>query len=182
MQRLDKESIHKFFEMLDKEIDKDFEQPSVKFNLIAVGGTSLVLRDIKSSTKDFDFMADDISAEKAKVYARKIWGKNRIKTDIWDFPQVFSTTLPVDAASDVYPKKYRHFDVRLINLVDNATAKLSRFNEPDREDIEAIIKSGIKPAEIIKRFSQVLRNNGFPNKEEAKAKLKLFERLYMGAD
>lgn len=178
-QKLDKGSIHRFFELLDKEVDRDLGQPLIKFTLIAVGGTSLVLRDIKPSTKDFDFMAEDIDSKKMKEYANKIRGKNGLKIDIWDFPNVFSTTLPTDASSDVYPKKYKHFDVKLINKVDNAVTKLSRFNEPDREDIDLIIRSGVKPTEIIRRYNDILRNKGFSNSEEAKIKLNMFERLYL---
>ena len=183
MQRLEKAGIHEFFEILDqeidKDIDKDIEQPSIKFTLTAVGGTSLVLRDMKLATKDFDFMISDVSLSALKKYLAKIHEKTFFKVDIWDFPHVFSTTLPVDTGSDVYPKKYKHFDVRIINLVDNEVTKLSRFNEPDREDIDMIIKNGVRPLDIIKRFNEVSRSDGFPNKEEAKNKLTLFEKLYL---
>lgn len=178
-QNLDKEDIHIFFDMLDKEIDKDLEQPPIKFTLIAVGGTSLVLRDIKLSTKDFDFMVKDIDLKKVKKYITNMREKKTIKTDIWDFPHVFSTTLPMDASSDVYLERYKNFDVRLINLIDNAVTKLSRFNEPDRGDIDLIISSGIRPMDIMNRFNEVLRKGGFPNIEEANNKLKIFEILYM---
>lgn len=177
--KLDKRSIEEFFEMLDKEIDKDLKQPQIKFTLIAVGGTSLILRDMKPSTKDFDFMAEDVDINKIKKYIHKIWEKNAIKTDIWEFPNVFSTTLTHNTPSEVYPRSYKHFDVRLINLIDNAVTKLSRFNEPDRGDIDLIIESGIKPIEIIKRFNEILRNNGFANINEAKNKLRMFEGLYL---
>lgn len=179
MQGLDKEDIHGFFEALDKEIENDLEQPSAKFTLIAVGGTSLVLRKMKPSTKDIDFMVDDISLEKARGYMKKAQEKGRLKVDVWQFPNIFSTTLPDDTSSDIYPKKYRHFDVRLINMVDNAAAKLSRFNEPDREDIDAIIKSGVSPEKIADRFKTILKNNGFANKDDAKNKLEIFKGIYL---
>ena len=45
MQKLNKGEINKILELLDEEISKDIEQPSLKFILIAVGGTSLTLRE-----------------------------------------------------------------------------------------------------------------------------------------
>lgn len=178
-QKLDKKEVHAFFEMLDREIEKDIGQPQIKFILIAVGGTSLVLRDMKPSTKDFDFMAEDISLHKIKGYISGIHEKNAVKADIWDFPHVFSTTLTDDTSSELYPKKYKHFDVRLINLIDNAVTKISRFNEPDRGDIDLMIRSGIEPIKIMGRFNEILKGGGFPNIDEAKNKLRIFEGLYM---
>ena len=177
VQQLDKDGINKILELLDKEISKDIEQLQTKFTIIAVGGTSLTLRDIKPSTKDLDFMADGIEIEKVKKYVKKVYEKNKCKIDIWKAPYVFSTTLLKDFSSDLYARKFKHFDVRVINLVDNAVAKLSRFNEADREDIDSIIKSGININDVIKRFKDTLENNGFANKEEAKRNFEMFMEI-----
>ena len=177
LQKLDKNGINKILELLDEEIGKDIEQPQLKFTLIAVGGTSLTLRDIKPSTKDSDFMVDGIEVEKIKKYAKKVYENNKCKIDVWKAPYIFSTMLLRNFSSDLYPKNFKHFDVRIINLVDNAVAKLSRFNEADREDIDSIIKSGIDINDIIKRFKDTLENNGFANKDEAKRNLKIFMRI-----
>ncbi len=177
MQRLDKGRIDEFFELLDKEIKNDLEAPSIKFTLIAVGGTSLVLRNLKISTKDFDFMVKDIDIKKLKAYLNRL--PERLKVDVWPFPYVFSTTLPSDTDSDIYKEKYKNFDVEIINLLDNAVTKLSRLNEPDKEDIEIIISHGVSPKEIVERFNHILRNNGFPNKQDAENNLKIFEALYL---
>lgn len=177
-QILDKGKIHRIFELLDKEISKDAEQPSLKFILVAVGGTSLTLRNIKPSTKDIDLMAEGIELEKIKKYVGKVYEKDGMKIDIWQSPHVFSTTLLKGFSSDLYAKRYKHFDVRLINLVDNAVTKLSRFNEADREDIDSIIKAGIHAKDIIDRFKDTLKQNGFANKEEAKKKLEIFKKIY----
>ena len=176
-QKLNKGEINKILELLDEEISKDIEQPSLKFILIAVGGTSLTLRDIKPSTKDLDFMADGIEIEKLKKYVKRIYEKNKCKIDVWQSPYIFSTALMKDFSSDLYKIKFGHFDVRIINLVDNAVAKLSRFNEADREDIDGIIKAGINIDSIIKRFNDTLENNGFANKEEAKRNLEIFMKI-----
>ena len=177
-QILDKGKLNGIFELLDEEISKDVEQPSLKFILIAVGGTSLTLRDIKPSTKDVDLMADGIELERIKKYIRKIYEKNKLKIDVWQSPHVFSTTLLKGFSSDLYAKRYKHFDVRLINLVDNAVTKLSRFNEADRDDIDSIIKAGIDAKDIIDRFNETLKQKGFANKEEAKKKLEIFKKIY----
>ncbi len=177
MQKLNKGEINKILELLDEEISKDIEQPSLKFILIAVGGTSLTLRDIKPSTKDLDFTVDGIEIEKLKKYVRRIYEKNECKIDVWQSPYIFSTALLKDFSSDLYKRKFWHFDVRIINLVDNAVAKLSRFNEADREDIEGIIKSGISINDIAKRFKDTLESNGFANKEEAKRNFEVFLRI-----
>lgn len=176
-QNINKQGINKILELLDGEISKDIEQPLMKFTLIAVGGTSLTLRDIKPSTKDVDFMADGIEIEKIRRYARKVYEKNKCKIDLWQSPHVFSTTLLQDFSSDIYHLKYKHFDIRIINLIDNAVAKLSRFNETDREDIENIIKAGVNANEIARRFKDTLENSGFADKEEAKRNLEIFERI-----
>ncbi len=176
-QKLGKGEINKILELLDKEISADIEQPPLKFALIAVGGTSLTLRSIKASTKDLDFMVDGIEIESMKKYVKKVYEKNKCKVDIWKVPYIFSTTLLQDFSSDLYPRKFKHFDVRIINLVDNAVAKLSRFNEADKEDIENIIESGISVDDIVKRFKATLENNGFADKEEAKRNLEIFMRI-----
>lgn len=177
VQNIDKHGINEILELIDEEIDKDIGQPPLKFTLIAVGGTSLTLRDIKPSTKDLDFMADGIEIEKIKKYVRKVYEKNKCKVDLWQSPYIFSTILLQDFSSDLYPRKFKHFDVRIINLVDNAIAKLSRFNETDREDIDSIIKAGISINDIVKRFKDTLKNNGFADKEEAKRNLEIFVRI-----
>ena len=176
-QKLDKNGINEILDLLDKEISSDIEQPPFKFTLIAVGGTSLTLRDIKPSTKDLDFMVDGIEVEKIKKYVKKVYEKNKSKVDLWQSPYIFSTTLLKDFSSDLYSRKFKHFDVRIINLADNAVAKLSRFNEADREDIDSIIKAGINTDNVIKRFKDTLKNNGFANKEEAKRNLEIFMRI-----
>ena len=81
VQKLDKNGINKILELLDEEIGKAIEQPQFKFNLIAVGGTSLILRDIKPSTKDLDFMVDGIEVEKIKKCVRRVYENNgQVKT------------------------------------------------------------------------------------------------------
>ncbi|HIH42230.1 TPA: hypothetical protein HA246_01160 [Candidatus Woesearchaeota archaeon] len=177
-QRLDKEKIHEFFSLLDTEIDKEIEQPSVKFVLIAVGGTSLTLRNIKPSTKDVDFMVSEIEVSRIKKYSLKISEKNKIKIDLWQSPHIFSTSLLNDYTCELYPKKYKHFDVKLINLIDNAVSKLARFNEADREDIDSILKTGIKTSNIVERFNATLAHDGFANKEDAARNLEMFKKLY----
>lgn len=177
VQNIDRHGINRILELIDEEIGKDIGQPPLKFTLIAVGGTSLTLRSIKPSTKDLDFMADGIEVEKIKTYVRKVYEKNKCKVDLWQSPYIFSTTLLQDFSSDLYPRKLKHFDVRIINLVDNAVAKLSRFNETDREDIDNIIKAGISINGIVKRFKDTLKNNGFADKEEAKRNLEIFVRI-----
>src|SRR3989338_4354649 len=176
-QKLDKGEINKILELLDEEISKDIEQPQIKFNLIAVGGTSLTLRDIKPSTKDLDFMVDGIEIEKIKKYVKKVYEKNKCKLDLWQSPYIFSTTLLQDFSSDLYSRKFKHFDVRIINFVDNAVAKLSRFKDADREDIDSIIKSCINVNDIVKRFKATLENNGFANKEDTKRNLEIFIKI-----
>lgn len=176
-QKLDRWEINKILELLDEEISADIEQPPLKFALIAVGGTSLTLRGIKASTKDLDFMVDGIEIEKIKKYVKKVYEKNKCKVDLWQSPYIFSTTLLQDFSSDLYQRKFKHFDVRIINLVDNAVAKLSRFNETDREDADNIIKAGISINGIVKRFKDTLKNNGFADKEEAKRNLEIFVRI-----
>ena len=176
-QKLNKTGIHSIFESLDKEIDESLEQPSTKFVLIAVGGTSLTLRNIKSSTKDVDLMVDGIELSKVKTHLRQVCKKNKCKIDIWQSPHIFSTTLLENFTSDLYPRKYKHFDVKIVNLVDNAVAKLSRFNEADREDIDGIIRFGVNPTQIVHRFEETLRNNGFANRREAETNLNIFRKV-----
>lgn len=177
LQKLDKNGINKILGLLDKEISADIEQPPLKFTLIAVGGTSLTLRGIKASTKDLDFMVDGTGIDRIKKYLNKVYEKNKCKIDAWQSPYVFSTTLLKDFSSDLYQRKFKHFDVKIVNLVDNAVAKLSRFNEADKEDIENIIESGISVDDIVKRFKATLENNGFADKEEAKMNLEIFMRI-----
>ena len=85
-------------------------------------------------------IATDISPRALK-FAKRNAERNKIKIDLWQSPHIFSTTLLNDYTCELYPKKYKHFDVKLINLIDNAVWKLARFNEADREDIDSILKT-----------------------------------------
>ena len=178
MERLDKKGIEEILLMLDKEISKSLDQPPIKFSLIAVGGTALTLKDIKASTKDVDFMLEGIVLEKLKAYIRKIYEKKKCKIDVWLSPNIFSTTLVSDYAASPYGKTYRNFDVSILNFVDNAVAKLARFNEADREDIDSIIKAGASVTAIGRRFQETDKHGSFGNKQEALGNFELFRKIY----
>lgn len=123
-------------------------------------------------------MVANADFEKVRAYLNTVSQKLKLKIDKWESPYVFSTTLPHDYKTEHYPKKYRNFDVLLLNLIDIVATKIARLNERDVDDIKIIITTGITVGEITERFNHVLNNNGFPNKEIALKNLNLFTTLF----
>ena len=174
MRRLEIPDMDAFFARLDAHISRQHDAPAMKFTLVAVGGTSLTLRDWKLSTKDVDFMVADADHERVKRWARA--AAPDIKADLWAETHIFSTTLPGDYETERFAS-FRNFDVTLLSAIDVAATKIGRLSEADAEDIRTIIIKGVKKEHIIARAEQILAAGGYANAEAAREKIKTFKAI-----
>jgi hypothetical protein len=139
-------SLLQFLESFDPELTR-------RILLIAIGGTAMTLLGIKASTKDIDFNIP--SEEDFKEFSRvrdKI--KPGVKIDCWSSNTIFSEILPEDYIKIAieYPSNLQKIEIKLLNPIDIACSKISRFNESDREDIKDCIgKTGITRTQMRKR-------------------------------
>ncbi len=153
MGKVSKKELLEFLESFDEQLSK-------RIMLVAVGGTAMTLLGIKPSTKDIDFNIP--SEENYKEFKRLM---NKIKPgvsiDCWPSNMVFSEVLPenyLELASK-YKSKFNKIDIRILNPIDIACSKISRFGQDDMEDIKDCIKKfNITKSQLKERarqFSQV---------------------------
>ena len=159
MAGISKRDLLQFLESFDQELTR-------KILLVAVGGTAMTLLGIKATTKDIDF---NIPLEEDFNEFAHIRDKIRpgVKIDCWSSNTIFSEILPGDyikIAID-YPSGLRKIEIKLLNPIDIACSKISRFNEADQEDIvDCIEKIGITRVQMRKRaqrYSQVGSERAF---------------------
>jgi hypothetical protein len=146
MDRVSKDALLKVLEAFD-------ELAPRAMVLVAVGGTAMTLLGLKASTKDIDFNipSHEDYAEFTRLYNRI---KPGVTIDRWERNMVFSEVLPDD-----YIKRASHYDsgfhklvIKVLDPIDIVCSKISRFEEPDMEDIrECIGKCGLTKSAIKKR-------------------------------
>lgn len=146
MARVSKEGLLEVLEAFDKEASR-------KLTLIAVGGTALTLLDIKASTKDIDFNipSHEDYAEFKHLYDRI---KPGVQIDFWESNMIFSEVLPEDYVEHAssYKSGFKSLAIKILDPLDIACSKISRFDEADMEDIQDCInKCGVTKSALRKR-------------------------------
>ncbi len=127
-----------------------------RVRLIACGGTALTLLDIKSSTKDVDFLVPEeteyrylIGMLKDLGYVSKSgngWGKDGEPYifDLYPGKRVHTTELldsPLDKGRNIPLKDYQHVKIGILNFYDLIISKLFRAASVDFEDTLMIFRS-----------------------------------------
>ena len=129
----------------------DLDEP---LELFAIGGTAMVLKNIKESTKDIDFMTSE-SYEKVKrmlglagmkeespLKMCNIWRLGEIRIDIFYDGFVMGIRFPDDWKKiSEKIKDIGKVKLYIFNWYDLIITKISRSETRDIEDIIAIIKS-----------------------------------------
>ncbi len=120
-----------------------------KVRLIACGGTALTLLDIKSSTKDVDFLVPVESEYRYLIGVLKDlgyisvigngWGKTGEPYifDLYPGKRVHTTELldsPIEKGRHILLKKYQHVEIGILNFYDLIISKLFRASAVDFED------------------------------------------------
>lgn len=135
-----------------------------KIELFAIGGTAMVIRNIKESTKDIDFLttldqkkirelfslAGLVEKEKSRLY--NVWYLDDIRIDLFYDEFIMGITLPDD-----WKKLSEHImdigKVRLyiLNWYDIIITKIARSEQRDIEDILEIMKKQKIDLKILKK-------------------------------
>ena len=162
--RLDKHSLLEFLNLWNKFLKR-------KVHLIACGGTALTLQDIKSSTKDVDFL---IPNENEYKYLLKVieqlgyelrtgfgWQKpgEVYRFDLYPGKRIHTTELlesPLKEGNHIWVKELEHLSVGVLNHYDLIISKLFRGSTVDFDDCLGLFRA--KAGDIdVKRLEERFR-------------------------
>ena len=126
---------------------------NVEIELFAIGGTAMVLKNIKESTKDIDFLTTaaykDIKIlfslaglkEESSSQVCNIWRLGSVRIDIFYSQFIMGITLPEDwKALSEHVKDIGKVKLFILNWYDIIITKIARSEPRDIDDIIAIIK------------------------------------------
>ena len=129
----------------------DLNEP---LELFAIGGTAMVLKKIKESTKDIDFLTTEKYEKIKRMFNLaglkeespnkmcNIWRLNSIRIDIFYDGFIMGIPFPEDWKSlSEMIKEIGKIKLYILNWYDLIITKISRSEKRDIEDIIAIIKS-----------------------------------------
>jgi len=124
-----------------------------EIELFAIGGTAMVLKNIKESTKDIDFLTS-CDYEKLRKLLKaaglreespsklcNIWYLDDIRIDLFYDAFIIGVTLPNDWKKlSEHIKDVGKIRLYILNWYDIIITKIARGEERDYQDIQAIIK------------------------------------------
>lgn len=129
----------------------DLNEP---IKLFAIGGTAMILKKIKESTKDIDFLTNERYGRIKKLFnlaglkeesqnkARNIWRVKGIRVDIFYDGFIMGINFPddwIELSEKI--KEIGKVQLYILNWYDLIITKVARAEKRDIEDIIAIIKS-----------------------------------------
>ena len=139
----------------------DLNEP---IELFAIGGTAMVLKKIKESTKDIDFLTSEKYEKIKKLFNLaglkeessdkicNIWRLNDIRVDVFYDGFIMGINFPDDWKKlSEKIKEIGKVKLSIFNWYDLIITKISRAEKRDIEDIIAIIKSQNIDFEFLKK-------------------------------
>lgn len=133
---LDQQRLMDFLATVEPQLDD-------AITLVAAGGTTLVLMDVKRSTIDVDFTGPQASIQTFRDALDSI--PHGFKVDTWDGGYVFTTRLPEDyldrARIPDTADQLERIDLRVLHPVDLVVTKIGRFDERDEVDIRHTVEA-----------------------------------------
>ena len=118
-----------------------------RYSVVAVGGTSLVLHNIKSATHDVDFIVECGDVMQFDLDYRKHCG---VMIDVSAPGECFGTRLPSDYLSQsTYVGEFGNITVRALSVIDVIITKATRSSASDVADIREC--SGVVSVENVLR-------------------------------
>jgi len=125
--------------------------------IVAVGGTAMVLMNLKESTIDVDFCIDN---QKNYTTIKNINMKSPFKVDLFHSGYIFTLQLPDDYASRArLHAKFKNIKLKILSPIDIIITKGSRLNQRDVEDIKTLVsKKKISKEKLISRFKEVKKS------------------------
>lgn len=150
------------FLQLIADLDRDIE-------LFALGGTAMVLKNIKEATKDIDFLTTlnheelkelfELAGLKEKDSSQlcNIWYLNNIRIDIFYNEFIMGVTLPDDWKKlSEHIRDIGKLKLYILNWYDLIITKIARSEPRDIEDIIAIIRTQkIDFSKLKKRYYEI---------------------------
>jgi hypothetical protein len=127
-----------------------------KVHLIACGGTAITLLDVKSSTKDVDFMVPNMAEYNYLIKVLKELGYEHVTASGWQrqgdifrfdlFPgkRIHTTELltsPLEPGNHTFLMEYTRLYIGILNEYDLITSKLMRGTGVDFEDCLMLMKT-----------------------------------------
>jgi len=134
----------------------------IKIRLVACGGTALTIQDLKTSTKDVDFIVPDKKEYNALIKTLKKLGY-RLRTgtgwsrgdqylfDLFQGSKVYSTELlesPLNEGNHISIKTFGKIFVTALNDYDLIITKMFRGTQLDIDDCLALIRARGKKLNI----------------------------------
>lgn len=124
-----------------------------ELELFAIGGTAMVLKGVKESTRDIDFITDasyeKISrmftlaglTEKSKSRLVNIWNMKDVRIDIFYEQFILGVSLPDDWKElSEHIRTIGKLKLYILNWYDIIITKIARAEERDYKDIISIMK------------------------------------------
>ena len=152
-----------------------------KVRLIACGGTALTLQDIKSSTKDVDFLIPEESEYKYLIKTIQQLGYQPATGAGWQKPEeiyvfdlyrgkrIHTTELlesPLDEGNHFWIKTLQYISVGVLNHYDLIISKLFRGIGVDFDDCLALFRVKAKEIDIKKLGQRYKETAGYDIAEE----------------
>src|SRR3989344_5091218 len=135
-----------------------------ELELFALGGTAMVLKDIKESTKDIDFLTTESSSKIKKLFVLaglkeqnsdkicNIWRLDGLRIDIFYDGFIFGIPFPEDwKALSEKLRDIGKIKLSVLNWYDLIITKVARSEKRDIEDIIAILESQKIDLEMLKK-------------------------------
>jgi len=156
--RINKQSLLELLSLWNKFLKR-------KVRLIACGGTALTLQDIKSSTKDVDFLIPNESEYKYLTKTIQQLGYERVTGSGWQrageayifdlYPgqRIHTTELlesPLKEGNHFWIKTLQYISIGVLNHYDLIISKLFRGSTVDFEDCLALFRAKLKEIDIKK--------------------------------
>jgi len=166
----------------------DLNQP---LELFAIGGTAMVLKNIKESTKDIDFLTTESQEKIKRLFTLaglkeegsdkicNIWRLDKTRVDIFYDGFIMGIPFPDDWKKlSEKIKEIGKIRLYILNWYDLIITKISRSEKRDIEDIIAIIKSQKLDFKFLKdRYYSIAETSLI---SEFDYKFKHLEREYAG--
>ena len=172
--RLNKENLLELLSLWNKFFKR-------KVRLIACGGTALTLQDIKSSTKDVDFLIPEENEYKYLIKIIQQLGYQRITGSGWQKPgevyifdlfpgrRIHTTELlesPLQEGNHYWIKTFPYISIGVLNHYDLIISKLFRGSGVDFEDCLALFKAKVKEIETQKLEDRYIETASYDVSEE----------------
>jgi len=136
---LNREGIFNLFSELDSQLTN-------KTNIIILGGTFFVLKDLRESSKDRDIIVEGTQYREVSSLLPQIASRYEMTVDIMSNRTLGDIILPENYLKSLklYRRARKLIFVRIWTLSPYfiLISKISRYTEKDKKDIELILNSG----------------------------------------